>query len=219
MNATKHYVIEGNVAAGKSTILKHLQKLNEKREIKFWTEPLNTYVNVVSKECPKPLNILQSFYDNSRIHGFEFQMVALHANFESFSNAMNNGCVNIYERCHLSGKEVFSRMLHDQGIMTETQWNVYCYIFELVDNKINKHLDGIIYIDTPAHICDQRLKIRNRKEEHDVPLSYLAELELYYKRWIKRIEADQIKILKIDNTLNCQNFDKSNALLQKFLNY
>lgn len=136
MTNTKLYVIEGNIAAGKSTLLERIRNECDSvngKPVKLWDEPLTDYLNMSSKECPTPVNLLNYFYDDRRGHSFGFQLVSLIAHHKNMSLALNNNCMNIFERGILSNKNVFCKMAPDQGFISDIQWMEYNYIYECLN--------------------------------------------------------------------------------------
>jgi deoxyadenosine/deoxycytidine kinase len=55
----------------------------------------------------------------------------------------------------------------------------------------------VIYIDTPAVECHNRLRIRNRGEEAGVELSYLESLEKQHLKWFQEGE-DKFEVAHVD---------------------
>ena len=85
MSSNKKYAIEGNIAAGKTTIINQLLACDiygSNANIEYWREPLDFYTNVVSREYPVPVNSLKAFYDDAKTNAFAFQMIALHAHYQ-----------------------------------------------------------------------------------------------------------------------------------------
>ena len=153
-------VIEGNIGGGKSTIL---NMISQRTRIPVFLEPVDT-------EWKQGL---EYFYtDNSR-WGFTFNLNVL----MTYNRWKNNDFKAIYERCPLSSKEVFSKLQHDSGKMTNYENEMYQELYA----KLAWEPEVVIYIKTPAHVCYERMNSRGRECEANVPLDYLTKVHEKYE--------------------------------------
>jgi deoxyadenosine/deoxycytidine kinase len=60
----------------------------------------------------------------------------------------------------------------------------------------NCPIKGIVYLKCSPEICQQRIKIRNRKGEEEIGLDYLQSVHERHEEWINRQKG--MKILVID---------------------
>ena len=68
--------------------------------------------------------------------------------------------------------------------MSETEWQVYCRMWEWLQNKWCVEPDKIVYLRTPAEVCHERIDARGRGEEKKIPLEYLRDLEVLHDEWL-----------------------------------
>ena len=71
------------------------------------------------------------------------------------------------------------------------------YIANFVKSKAPQ-LDGIIYMDCDVETTMQRIKLRNRQGEANIPISYQKALHTEYEKWLNiQIYNNEIPVLKL----------------------
>jgi thymidylate kinase len=86
-------------------------------------------------------------------------------------------------------------MLVDDGIMNQRQFD----IFKEYHDLIGWTPDAIIYIDTPAATCLERVEARGRECEKPIDLQFLRRLEYAYETMLKH-DTHGIRVIRIDGT-------------------
>jgi len=188
--------IEGNIGSGKSTIIEKLKQ--EKLNIIFLPEPVDVWNQI------KDLNgttILEKYYKDNKKYSFSFQMMAYITRLSQLKKAIDsapNDSIIITERCLYTDRFVFAKMLYDYGDIEHIEYSIYLKWFdEFMDFKMS----GIIYMQTLPEICFERIKIRNRKGEENIPLEYLRNCHNYHEEWIKNTSIP-VSILNANNGTN-----------------
>ena len=100
--------------------------------------------------------------------------------------------INVTERCVLTDKNVFARMLTEDGFMSKMEDQMYNDWFGIFEKFAN--IDLVVYIKTDPTICEERIKIRAREGEN-IPLDYLKRLHEYHEKWIGDIDSDKVLVL------------------------
>jgi deoxyadenosine/deoxycytidine kinase len=201
--------IEGNIGAGKSTIIDKLGKqLAGNKEIILLKEPVDVWESI--RETSTGENILQKFYSDPHKYAFSFQVMAYVTRLSLIRNTIRNNpdCkVIICERSLDADRNIFAKMLFDDGQIED----------------IHYQIDGIVYINADAEVCHRRIAKRSRDGESGIPIEYLKKCKLYYDNWLSSILATT-DVLEIntneDVTYNV--FDKEdlgNQWLQKIEDY
>ena len=56
----------------------------------------------------------------------------------------------------------------------------------------------MIYLRCSMRTLRQRIRLRGRKMEQDVPLSYLKRLDRLYENWVESYDMSEVLILETD---------------------
>ena len=209
--------VEGNIGSGKSTILKHLESLNNDN-IVFVPEPVAEWLNI--KVAGK--NVLEMFYENQKENSFWFQVLAYITRLRNFMSIVekNPNKIIVCERSIYTDKYVFAKMLYEAGNISEIEWTTYCYWFDTFKEKTK--VDVILYVNTEPEECFNRINKRCRPEEVDkISKDYLAVCHNKHLQWFHESE-DKSNIIyingheSIENVMNNVNEILNNLIYQKF---
>jgi deoxyadenosine/deoxycytidine kinase len=176
--------IEGNIGAGKTTIIDKLQeKMRANTDVLFLREPVDIWESI--KDPDSGENILQKFYGNPTKYAFSFQVMAYATRISLIREAIRNNkhCkMIICERSLDADKQIFAQMLHDDGMIDNLQFQIYNRFYTEYSDDFS--LNGIVYIDADADICFQRIAKRSRSGEGGIEQSYLEKCKLYHDNWL-----------------------------------
>jgi deoxyadenosine/deoxycytidine kinase len=178
--------IEGNIGSGKSTVLEYLKTITDYNII-FVDEPVSEWISIKDKDG---MNALDCFYKDQKENAFCFQVLAyitrLKKLMDKLKNIDNNShTIIITERSIETDRNVFAKMLYEEGLLTSIEWETYNYWFNTFKD-ISK-VDMILYIKTSPVKCLERINTRNRSEESTINLSYLEKCHSYHENWLKDI--------------------------------
>lgn len=188
--------IEGNIGAGKTTIIDKLQeKMRANTDILFLREPVDIWEGIKDPETGE--NILQKFYGNPSKYAFSFQVMAYATRISLIREAIRNNqhCkMIICERSLDADKQIFAQMLHDDGMIDNVHFQIYNRFYTEYSDDFS--LNGIVYIDADAEICHQRIAKRSRTGEGGIELAYLEKCKSYHDNWLlhNSIETDVLRI-------------------------
>ncbi len=192
--------LEGNIGAGKSTILekmrqKHSQQDSETdkyfgkiaaSQIVFMPEPVDIWTSVCDSTTGE--SILEKFYKDPKQYAFAFQVMVYNTHLEAFRKVVNENpecALLICERSIDAGRHIFAEMLYDDGMIDDVCFKVYKNLYESTLGEF--HLDAVLYLDVTPEICFERVGKRAREGEELIPFEYLAKCDRYYKKWLKNI--------------------------------
>ena len=183
-------VIEGNIGAGKSTLINKLNQLfNTNSKVKIIEEPVELWNNIKDKDGT---NILTNYYKNQEKYAFSFQIMSFTSRFNILRNALkNNYDIIIIERSMFSDKYIFTKMLYDTNMINEIEYKIYLQLFDEFISEIPEV--SIIYLKTDPIVAKKRVDYRNRKGEI-ISLEYLQECHRYHEEWLNNTSQNIITI-------------------------
>ena len=176
--------IEGNIGAGKTTILKMITDMysTSQDKIVFLKEPVELWYNI-KDESGKTM--LENFYENPKKNAFAFQIMACVTRTSIIKNAMNenkNCEIVLCERSIEADSKIFAKMLYDDGLMSKMEHSIYMLLYN--ENIADYSVDGIIYISTNPDKCHERVQKRNREGESNIAMDYLVKCDKYHMDWL-----------------------------------
>ena len=178
----KHVVISGNIGVGKTTLSKKISK-------KFnWNLQLEEVKN-------NPY--LDDFYKSMSDWSFHLQIFFLNSRFNQIQKISESDNVVIQDRSIYEDYEVFTKTLHDSGVLKDREFNNYKRLYNTILKYIsqpdlhiylrNNNIDNII----------KNIKKRKRDFEKTIDKNYLIKLNEYYENWIRRHPKKRILIIDL----------------------
>jgi deoxycitidine kinase len=183
--------IEGNIGAGKSTLLEKIQKRaiqENNKHIHIIPESLDIWEKI--KEDGN--SILQLFYNDKKKYAMPFQVLTfltITYNMMGYIQKLSNKDTVIIERSPISNIMVFAKMLYDDKIIGEVEWSVIKYMA----NGLMMPVDKIVYLRSTPYDCMERVQIRNREGEEDIPLSYLQKVHDKHEEWLATVQHETLE--------------------------
>ena len=170
--------IEGNIGSGKSTLIQYLKEADF--DFVYLPEPVDRWNTIKdSSGC----TILEKFYGDQKRYSFSFQMMAYITRLVELKQAMKENKIVITERCLYTDREIFAKMLYDEGLMEDIEYSIYlCWFDEFIKEV---PIDGYIYLNVDPDTCIDRIKKRSRKGESSISLEYIKKLGMYHDTWLK----------------------------------
>jgi len=179
--------IEGNIGSGKSTLLAGLKKLGytvfEEPVESRWAEHLIT------------------LYSDQKRWGFTFQIevvdwykhIVTDLQKRASEPAVGGGVsqLKIVERSAISTYEIFCKNLREMGNISEWEMKL---LGKVVDSWAWTP-EHTFYVKTPYIEAYERLKIRAREGEENVPLELLRNLELRHEEYARSKHCGVVHVL------------------------
>jgi len=183
---TKFIAIAGNIGAGKTELTAFLCK---KYGLKPFYEPndQNPY--------------LEDFYKDMKTWAFRSQIFFLTHKFRLHRELeREQDTTALQDRTIYEDAEIFARNLARQRLIDKRDWQTYWELYETIASAL-KPPDLMIYLRCPVKTLKERIKIRGRKMEQDIPLPYLKRLNDLYENWFERYTMSPVLVLPT-NTLD-----------------
>ena len=179
MAERKFIAIAGNIGAGKSSLL----------------EFLTSTFDVAPFYEPNESNpYLEDFYGDMKRWAFQSQLFFLSSKFRIHQAADRLPGVVIQDRTIFEDAEIFATALHQMRKIDKRDWDTYWAFYQTILTAI-KPPDLMIYLRCSMRTLRQRIRLRGRAMEQDIPLSYLKRLEGLYEDWIGRYKLGDVLIL------------------------
>jgi deoxyadenosine/deoxycytidine kinase len=189
--------LEGNIGAGKSTILTKIARTPGfhviQEPIDLWRAP------IVSESCydTSPLALL---YSDPGKNGFAFQMYAMETRMQALLAAPPDAEVIIMERSCVSPHDIFGAVMRAKNEMSDLEWHTYqafrAMTRAMVDRMYpteNERIDIDVYLRTDPVECMRRIHARGRAEESSgITAEYIQSLHALH-------EAAFIPLLTLDS--------------------
>jgi deoxyadenosine/deoxycytidine kinase len=175
---------DGDIGSGKSTMMKKAEEYYKNNaNVIFAEEPVRKWSLIKDKNGTEMLKL---FYQDQEKHAFKFQIMAFVSRLTGLREIVkaNQGknIIIITERSLYTDKEIFAKMLFDQGKMSDVEHQIYLTLFDefAAEFEVNK----VVYIRTDPIKCYERIHLRAREGEELIPLAYLEECHRYHETFL-----------------------------------
>lgn len=174
--------IAGNMGSGKSTLVEFLAR--QYGVVPFY-EP--------NEENP----YLADFYRDMRGWAFQSQLYFLASKFRLHQELDRQPGVVALDRTIFEDAEIFATALHQMRKISKRDWQTYQSFYAAILDAIRPP-DLMIYLRCSMRTLRQRIRLRGRAMERDVPLAYLKRLDRLYESWIADYELSDVLVLESD---------------------
>ena len=155
----------GNIGSGKTTVAK---MISQTFGFELFDEP------VIDNR------FLRQYYGDMRRWSFTLQMEFLIKRVEHHHliHSVPKHCIQ--DRTLIEDPEIFAKYLHGLGHMTDEELDLYFDYYRRLTRDI-RHPHKVIYLHAPdVDLLLERIKMRGRHEERNIPAHFLAGLNGYY---------------------------------------
>ena len=173
-----HIAIAGNIGSGKTTLTKMLAQRYG------WTPRFEPVDN-------NPY--LDDFYKDMNRWAFNLQIYFLNKRFKEVVEIANSPETIIQDRTIFEDARIFAPNLHDQGYMSDRDFQNYSDLFDLMMSLV-KLPQLMIYIRSGIPTLVKHIEKRGRSFEKSIRIDYLTGLQERYENWIKSYKGELIII-------------------------
>ena len=174
--------IAGNMGSGKSTLVDFLARTYD---VSPFYEP--------NEENP----YLPDFYKDMKRWAFRSQLYFLSNKFRLHQELDRTPGVVALDRTIFEDAEIFATALHQMRKIDKRDWQTYWGFYQAILDAI-KPPDLMIYLRCSMQTLRQRIKLRGRSMEQDVPVAYLKRLDGLYDEWIRSYRMSEVLVLETD---------------------
>lgn len=179
-----HVAIAGNIGSGKTTL----------------TKMLAAHYGWTPKFEPVDFNpYLADYYEDMERWSFNLQIYFLNKRFKDILDISKSDKVIIQDRTIYEDARIFSRNLHDMGLMSTRDYENYTDLFDLMMSLVGLP-DLLIYLRSSIPNLIAQIQKRGREYEKSIRIDYLTGLNDKYEDWIGSykgnlliVDADNIK--------------------------
>ena len=185
MNKRKLFVaMAGNIGAGKTTAAK---MISVAFGYELFDEP------VVDNR------VLARYYADMKRWSFTLQLEFLikRVQHHELIHKVPKSCIQ--DRTLYEDPEVFAKYLHGLGHMSDEELDLYHEYFARLNAALHKPDKTICFVVPKVDTLIERIKMRGRAEEKDIPPSFLEGLNGYYTAFPSILEQKYgVDVLRVD---------------------
>lgn len=183
MPKRKFIAIAGNIGAGKTELT---QFLTRKYGLTPFYEP--------NDENP----YLEDFYKDMKTWAFRSQLFFLSRKFQ-LHREMDKKVEGtlLQDRTLYEDAEIFAKNLYRTKYIDKRDWQTYQSLYEGIAASLTPP-DLMIYLKCPVRTLKERIRMRGRAMEQDIPTAYLRRLNDLYEEWFKHYDMSPVLELSTD---------------------
>ena len=178
----KFIAIAGNIGAGKTELTRFLCR----------RYGLNPFYE------PNDQNpYLADFYQDMKAWAFKSQVFFLTHKFRLHRDLERGDGTALQDRTIYEDAEIFAKNLYKTRKIDARDWKTYWELYETIAQAL-KPPDLMIYLQCPVRTLKQRIALRGREMEKDIPTPYLKRLNDLYEDWFKHYKMSPVLVLSTD---------------------
>jgi deoxyadenosine/deoxycytidine kinase len=181
--AGKRFIaIAGNIGAGKTELTRFLCR---RYDIKPFFEP--------NEQNP----YLADFYKDMKTWAYRSQLFFLAHKFRLQLELQDEPGTVVQDRTIYEDAEIFARNLYRQRFIETRDFKVYWQLYRSIARALRPP-DLMIQLSCPVRTLRQRIRLRGRPMEREIPVDYLRRLNRLYEGWFRRYDLSPVLRLETD---------------------
>jgi len=193
--------IAGNIGSGKTTLTRLLAERFK------WTPHF---------ESVQDNPYLEHFYEDMYRWSFNLQIFFLNKRFKAHQSIINGKQSSIQDRSIYEDANIFARNLYEGGQLSQRDYDNYLAIYDTLVEFLPPP-DLVIYLKKDLITLKERIAMRGRDYEANIPDEYLSNLNRYYDEWIGSYQSGQLLVIPSDEMDFLHNSEHFNGLCQQIL--
>lgn len=175
--------VAGNIGTGKTTLTNLLSKRFN------W---------IAHFEAVAENPYLADFYGDMKRWSFPLQIFFLNNRFKAHQAVTQGTDSAIQDRSIYEDANIFARNLYEQGLMEERDYRNYLELYEVMCGFLTPP-DLVIYLRKSLPKLKERIAMRGRQYEKNIPDEYLINLNRYYDEWMLNYSLGKKLIIDSDS--------------------
>jgi deoxyadenosine/deoxycytidine kinase len=183
MGAKRFIAIAGNIGSGKTTLTTMLSE-------KYGWDP--------HYECVSDNPYLSDFYTDMLRWSLPLQVFFLSKRFQAHQVIVQSASSAIQDRSIYEDAHVFAKALNQSGTLDHRDYQNYYELYKTMTQYLTPP-DLMIYVRRSVPKLKERIALRGRDYEQDIPTAYLQLLNDCYDQWIEEYRLGKILVVQADN--------------------
>ncbi len=193
--------VAGNIGTGKTTLTSMLSK-------RFgWTPHF---------EAVKDNPYLADFYADMSRWSFPLQIFFLNHRFRAHQDITEGANSAIQDRSIYEDANIFARNLWEAGNMEERDYRNYLDLYNTMCEFLTPP-DLVLYLRKSLPKLKERIAMRGRDFEKNIPDEYLVSLNRYYDDWMETYSMGKRLVIDSDHLDFVNNPNDFNTIAQQIL--
>ena len=181
--AGKRFIaVAGNIGAGKTELTRFLCR---RYGIKPFYEP--------NEHNP----YLADFYKDMKAWAYRSQLFFLAHKFRLQLELQDEPGTVVQDRTIHEDAEIFAKNLYRKRFIDARDYKVYRQLYGSIAKALRPP-DLMIQLSCPVRTLRQRIRLRGRAMEQDIPVPYLRRLNRLYEDWFRRYDLSPVMRLETD---------------------
>ncbi len=191
--------IAGNIGVGKTTLSAVLH---------------HRYGWDVFYEPEKQNPYLQDFYADMRRWAYHSQIFFLTQRFKDHLKIQASPSICIQDRTIYEDAEIFAANLYERGLMPARDYESYRGLYKAMVQTLQPPA-LVVYLKASTWTLLSRIRKRGRDYERNIDREYLAQLNIGYDHWVRKIAQDwEVLVVDTDNYDMTQDADWLEGILE-----
>lgn len=160
-------VLEGNIGAGKSTVLVELEKMGYRVEQEAVVDSDSMFSRALRSNSTFHLQVAASIDTYVRLE----------------RTISTPGDVRCFMERGRHGLETFLQVAKENNMVSPLEYDLCCALKTTTEKATQHHSNSemVIFLEVEPSLCFQRVKSRNRIGEENITLDYLRRIDHWYR--------------------------------------
>lgn len=158
---------------------------------------------------------LEDFYKDMQRWAYHSQIFFLTQRFKDHLKIMQESQPCVQDRTIYEDAEIFATNLYQRELMPERDFHAYFDLYEAMLQSLRRP-DLVVYLKASSWTLLSRIRKRGRDYERNIDKEYLAQLNIGYENWIKKISKHwNVLVVDTDNYDMNQDLDWLESILEE----